>query len=103
MMLKRILYPTDFSPLSNAALPYAVLLASVFGSRLVLLHVMMHDLPYLFQMESRYLNDLSELLDKTMKRASHWLPAEPEVVRFLVERGLSPTQKIPYQASHPAG
>lgn len=36
----RILWPTDFSPLSKAALPHAVGLASSAGAELVLLHVM---------------------------------------------------------------
>lgn len=34
-----ILAPTDFSPAADAALPWADLLARVFGARLVLLHV----------------------------------------------------------------
>jgi nucleotide-binding universal stress UspA family protein len=37
---RRILWPTDFSPLSKAALPHAVGLASNAGAELVLLHVL---------------------------------------------------------------
>jgi nucleotide-binding universal stress UspA family protein len=37
---RRILWPTDLSPLSKAALPHAVGLASSAGAELVLLHVM---------------------------------------------------------------
>jgi nucleotide-binding universal stress UspA family protein len=36
--LKRILYATDFSPASEAALSYAVSLAQEYGSRLTMLH-----------------------------------------------------------------
>jgi len=36
----RILWPTDLSPLSKAALPHAAGLASVAGAELVLLHVL---------------------------------------------------------------
>jgi nucleotide-binding universal stress UspA family protein len=37
---RRILWPTDFSPLAKAALPHAVALASITGEELVLLHVL---------------------------------------------------------------
>ena len=37
--LKTILFPTDFSPASSAALPFAVVLARIYGSTLVVTHV----------------------------------------------------------------
>jgi universal stress protein A len=37
---RRILWPTDFSPLARAALPHAVALASDAGAELVLFHVL---------------------------------------------------------------
>jgi len=37
---RRILWPTDFSPLANTALPHAVGLAAAAGAELVLLHVL---------------------------------------------------------------
>lgn len=37
---RRILWPTDFSPVAEAALPYAVDLAARDGAELVLLHVL---------------------------------------------------------------
>lgn len=36
--LKTILFPTDFSPASSAALPFAVALARTYGSTLVVMH-----------------------------------------------------------------
>jgi len=39
-MFSRILVPTDFSPPSDAALEYARILASKFGSTLRILHVL---------------------------------------------------------------
>ena len=36
----RVLWPTDFSPLANVALPHAVGLAAAAGAELVLLHVL---------------------------------------------------------------
>jgi len=39
-LYRRILWPTDFSPLAKAALPHAVGLASDAGAELVLLHVL---------------------------------------------------------------
>ena len=37
-MLRRIVVPTDFSPNSEASIPYAVELAKVFGSEFILIH-----------------------------------------------------------------
>ena len=37
--LKRILFPTDFSPASNAALPFALALARSYGSTLLVAHI----------------------------------------------------------------
>jgi nucleotide-binding universal stress UspA family protein len=37
--LKTILFPTDFSPASSSALPFAVALARTYGSTLVVMHV----------------------------------------------------------------
>lgn len=36
--LRRVLFPTDFSPFSSAALPYAMSLCREFGATLILLH-----------------------------------------------------------------
>ncbi len=103
-MFRTILYPTDFSPLGNAALPYAVLLASAFRSKLALLHVMTRDeqlleLPSHFQIESGCLNELSALIDKAMKRLNDRLPAELSGVHYLVESGLSAAHEIVHQAA----
>jgi nucleotide-binding universal stress UspA family protein len=38
--LKTILFPTDFSPASSAALPLAVVLARIYGSTLLITHVL---------------------------------------------------------------
>ncbi|HTS07087.1 MAG TPA: universal stress protein [Candidatus Eisenbacteria bacterium] len=40
LSVKNILFPTDFSPTSESALPYAVAIARRFGSTLHLLHVL---------------------------------------------------------------
>jgi len=37
--LKRILFPTDFSPASNAALPFALALARIYSSTLLVTHI----------------------------------------------------------------
>jgi nucleotide-binding universal stress UspA family protein len=42
--IRRILFPTDFSPAANAAFEYAERLASAAGARLLVLHVR-QDLP----------------------------------------------------------
>jgi nucleotide-binding universal stress UspA family protein len=38
LSLKRILFPTDFSPASKGALPFAVALARIYGSTLLIAH-----------------------------------------------------------------
>jgi nucleotide-binding universal stress UspA family protein len=40
---KKILYPTDFSPAAESALPYAVAVARMFGSRITAVHVRTPD------------------------------------------------------------
>jgi nucleotide-binding universal stress UspA family protein len=40
LSIKNILFPTDFSPISESALPYAVAIARRFGSTLHLVHVL---------------------------------------------------------------
>jgi nucleotide-binding universal stress UspA family protein len=54
VLLKRILFPTDFSPYSERGLPYAVHLCKEFGATLVLLHI--NDLPLILP---EYLPELS--------------------------------------------
>lgn len=43
---RRILWPTDFSPVAKTALPYALDLAADAGAELVLLHVLTPPLTY---------------------------------------------------------
>src|SRR5208283_3959549 len=45
--LRKILFATDFSPYSNAALPYALAIAHQYGAKLFATHVMSSD-SYLF-------------------------------------------------------
>ena len=45
-MYRRILWPTDFSPIAKVALPYAIDLAADGGAELVLLHVLTPPAPY---------------------------------------------------------
>ncbi len=40
LALKRILFPTDFSPCAGSALPYAVSLARHYGSKVIVAHVL---------------------------------------------------------------
>jgi nucleotide-binding universal stress UspA family protein len=48
MRVKSVLFPTDFSPLSQAALPYAVSLARDFGAELLIAHVIEPGAVYSF-------------------------------------------------------
>ena len=81
MQIQTILFPTDFSPASEAALDYAISLARDANARLLLLHVaeplpVYGDVPYYGVAEP----------DKTeLERRLHAVPVDP---RVQVERHL---------------
>ena len=73
MKLEKILYATDFSPVSLLAAPYALSLAEKFRARLTLLHVI-GGLP-----ESPYLDaQMARVRLRELVTAGFELPARPE-------------------------
>ena len=87
--LKNILFPTDFSPASSAALPFALALARLYGATILLTHVVASE-PYrqvvtgrLPAQDDRALQDAQRKLDQWTKDPS--LADTPR--RMLLERG----------------
>lgn len=71
--LKRVLFPTDFSPYSEKGMPYAVHLCKEFGATLVLLHI--NDLPlilpeYLPELSTSPTQDLEQYGKESLERLS---------------------------------
>lgn len=78
--LKRVLFPTDFSPYSEKGLPYAVHLAKEFGATLVVLHV--NDLPlvipeYLPELSTSPTQDLEEYGRESLARLASTITEVP--------------------------
>lgn len=62
-MLQSILFVTDFNPASASAIPMAARLASVFGARISVLHVMEPHLPVAVSLHRQ--ENVVQLLDET--------------------------------------
>ncbi|HUJ73504.1 MAG TPA: universal stress protein [bacterium] len=71
---RRILWPTDFSPLATAALPHALKLAADNGAELVVLHVL--PVAALFAM-AEMMGAAWEQLDR-----ANWTRAKAELLRI---------------------
>ena len=80
--VKNILYPTDFSPVAEAALPFACDLARMFGSRVTAVHVSTSDaealipplsFPYQGESTDELLEKLMDTLDDKFKGVEHEL------------------------------
>ncbi|MGA9041424.1 MAG: universal stress protein [Terriglobales bacterium] len=84
--LRRILFATDFSPYSNAALPYALAIAHQYGAKLFATHVMSSD-SYLFAPPESW----SALVDQ----------AEPRLLD--VARLEEHLRGVPHQVMNPVG
>ncbi len=87
--MKEILYATDFSPASLAALPYATSLAQENQAKLTLLHV-------IGEPKAGELVHPEQYVDSTVRQLRKLVPAEAELwcePKFMVEQG-SPAEKI---------
>lgn len=92
--IRRILFPTDFSPASRSALDHALLWAEMFHAELVLLHVLAlrtadpfhpeHHFPTPEELESR----LRRLADSEMARFAEPHRDKPLEIRELVRQSL---------------
>jgi len=75
--LKTILFPTDFSPASSAALPFALALARTYGSTLLLTHV------------------LAGARGQDSENNAVWQDARHRLEKFCVEHSISDTPHKP--------
>ena len=73
---RRILWPTDFSPIAKAALPYAADMATERGADLVLLHVLPSVPPYaVAEISGAFLDRLDrETRSKAAAELRKWRP-----------------------------
>lgn len=82
--VKHILYATDFSPSSEAALPYACELARVFGASLHLIHVIEDPFALRWGGDASYGVDLSALAEAWQQDAT------AQLARLAQRTGLVP-------------
>lgn len=80
--IKNILYATDFSPASIAALPYARGIARLYGSKIHVLHVKRPTsyafvtpdmVPYMLQMEEQLAEEQTEQIHKVFAGIPHYV------------------------------
>lgn len=79
--LKNVLFATDFSPNSNAALPYAMSVADRYGAKLLAVHVKPSEAEILFSSpeswpaiideENRWINDCVQNLETQVRGTPH--------------------------------
>ena len=77
MQYKKILFATDFSPASDAALEYATSLARDAGATLVVLHV--EELPLPYAGSEVYLTQLAYPDPEIRRRLEAIVPTDPSV------------------------
>ena len=77
--LKNVLFATDFSPWSNAALPYALAFAHQYGARLYGAHVVAPDNYFLFAPEAwpAYVQQEEQLQQEALARLEEQLRGVP--------------------------
>ncbi|MBI5760629.1 MAG: universal stress protein [Planctomycetales bacterium] len=91
--LKRILFPTDFSPNANAALAYATALAEQFGAELHVLHVMVEPAVIIpepgafYPIPDTLLADIKEQSEKALNQVPDPQWCQGKVVQRVLRRG----------------
>lgn len=94
--IKKVLFPTDFSELSNHALPYAIKMAKIFDAELVMLHAVTlyehdpNDPEHRFPTLQAYCAEVSKLADDDLQVCIEELGEVGVKVRKEVVQGISP-------------
>jgi nucleotide-binding universal stress UspA family protein len=105
LKLRTILCPTDFSPLGNSALPYAVLLAGLLRSKLVMLHVMTRAeqralaVGSPLRLRAGCMDECRRLIIETTDTFKDLVGETHVLTDFIVEEGGAPAQRIPHHAA----
>lgn len=98
--IKKVLFPTDFSELSNHALPYAIKMAKIFDAELVMLHAVTlyehdpNDPEHHFPALQSYCAEVSKLADSDLQVCIEELGEVGVKVRKEVVQGISPHAAI---------
>jgi nucleotide-binding universal stress UspA family protein len=105
LRIRTILCPTDFSPLGNTAIPYAVLLAGLLRAKLVLLHVMTKAeqralaVSSPLRLRAGCVDELRRLVIETTDTFKDLVGETNVLTDFIVEEGGAPAQSVAHHAA----
>jgi nucleotide-binding universal stress UspA family protein len=98
--INKVLFPTDFSELSNHALPYAIKMAKIFDSELIMLHAVTlyehdpNDPEHHFPTLQAYCAEVSKLADSDLQVCIEEMGEIGVRVRKEIVQGISPHAAI---------
>lgn len=98
--IEKVLFPTDFSELSNHALPYAIKMAKIFDAELVMLHAVTlyehdpNDPEHHFPTLQAYCAEVSKLADSDLQGCIEEMGEVGVRVRKEIVQGISPHAAI---------
>jgi nucleotide-binding universal stress UspA family protein len=104
LRIRTILCPTDFSPIGNTAVPYAVLLAGLLKSKLVLLHVMTKAeqralaVGSPLRLKAGCVDEFRRLVIETTDTYKDLVGETNVLTDFVVEEGGTPAQRVTHHA-----
>lgn len=105
LRIRTILCSTDFSPLGNTAIPYAVLLAGLLKSKLVLLHVMTKAeqralaVGSPLRLKAGCVDEFRRIVIETTDTFKDLVGETNVLTDFIVEEGGTPAHLIPQHAA----
>lgn len=98
--VKKVLFPTDFSELSNHALPYAIKMARIFDAELVMLHAVTlyehdpNDPEHHFPSLESYCSELRKAADSSFQVCLEGIGNAGVKIRKAIVQGISPYAAI---------
>jgi nucleotide-binding universal stress UspA family protein len=98
--IKKVLFTTDFSEISNHALPYAIKMAKIFNAELVMLHAVTlyehdpNDPGHRFPSLESYCAELRRAADKRFQVCAEEIGDAGVKIRKAVVQGISPRAAI---------
>jgi nucleotide-binding universal stress UspA family protein len=98
--VKKVLFPTDFSELSNHALPYAIKMAKIFDAELVMLHAVTlyehdpNDPDHHFPSLDAYCSEVKEAAENGFQVCIERIGDSGVTIRRSIVQGVSPHAAI---------